>query len=324
MNTWLPYILLAGGFALLLQGAEWLVGGASAVARRLGTSDLVVGLTVVAFGTSAPEFVVNVFAAAEGHTDVAIGNILGSNTFNILLILGVAALIRPLAVVEATVWKEIPLSLLAAVLVGVMASDRWLDGAASDSLSRVDGLVLLAFFGIFLVYMLEAARKGTAPAPDGPAAANGPSLAGSWLRVGAGLALLVGGGRAAVVGAVELAARFGLSEALIALTVVSAGTSLPELATSAVAAWRGNSDIAVGNVVGSNIFNVFFILGTSAAIRPLPFAPERGADALVTVAATVALFLAAFTGRRHRVDRWEGVLFLLAYGGYLGYLVVRG
>ncbi len=318
----MPYVLLAGGFALLLQGAEWLVSGASAVARRLGVSDLVVGLTVVAFGTSAPELVVNFFAAFEGHTDVAIGNILGSNTFNILFILGIAALIRPLEVVEATVWKEIPLSLLAAVLVGVMASDGRLDGAAADSLSRVDGVVLLAFFGIFLVYMLEAARKGVAE--QAPTGLDGPSLAGSWVRVALGLTLLVAGGRAAVVGAVEVAARFGLSEALIALTVVSAGTSLPELATSAVAAWRGNSDIAVGNVVGSNIFNVFFILGATAAIRPLPFAPERGADALVTIAATVLLFLAAFTGRRHRVDRWEGVFFLLAYGGYLGYLILRG
>jgi len=260
----------------------------------------------------------------QGHTDVAIGNVLGSNTFDILLILGVAALIRPLTVVETTVWKEIPLSLLAAVLVGVTASDRWFDGVAKDSLSRVDGLVLLAFFGIFLVYMFEAARKGAASASGSPDGARGLSPGASWLRVGGGLALLVGGGRAAVVGAVEVAARFGLSEALIVLTVVSAGTSLPELATSAVAAWRGNSDIAVGNVVGSNIFNVFFILGTSAAIRALPFAPERGADVLVTVAATVALFFAAFTGRRHRVDRWEGILFLLAYGAYLRYLILRG
>ncbi len=322
MEIWLPYGLLVAGFALLVVGADRLVDGASTVARRLGVSDLVVGLTVVAFGTSAPELVVNLVAAVQGHTDVAIGNILGSNTFNVLLILGVAALIRPLTVTEATVWKEIPLSLLAAVLVGITAADRWLDGAAADNLSRVDGLVLLAFFGIFLVYMLEAARAGAAA--RGQPEEGGRSLGGAWFRVALGLALLVGGGRAVVAGAVEVATRWGLSEALIALTIVSAGTSLPELATSAVAAWRGNSDIAVGNVVGSNIFNVFFILGTSAVIRPLPFAPERGLDVAVTVAASLMLFLVAFTGRRHRIDRWEGGVFLASYGGYLGYLIIRG
>lgn len=322
MGIWLPCLLLAGGFFLLLRGADWLVAGSSAVARRWGVSDLVVGLTVVAFGTSTPELVVNLVAAAQGHTDVAVGNILGSNTFNILFILGVSALIRPLEVVGATVWKEIPLGLLAAALVGVMASDRWLDAAASDTLSRVDGLVLLAFFGIFLVYILEAARRGPPPGESAHAGSLSPGRA--WLQVALGLALLVGGGRAAVAGAVDLAARLGLSEALIALTIVSAGTSLPELATSAVAAWRGNSAIAVGNVVGSNIFNVFLILGTSAAIRPLPFAPERGADVLVTCAASLFLFLAAFTGGRGRIDRWEGGVFVAAYAAYLGYLILRG
>lgn len=323
MGTWWPYALLAGGFALLVVGADWLVAGASTVARRLGVSDLVVGLTVVAFGTSAPELVVTLGAALQGHTEVAIGNILGSNTFNVLFILGVAALIRPLAVTEATVWKEIPFSLLAALLVGVMAADRWLDGAPADGLSRVDGVVLLAFFGIFLVYMLETARA-TAVTPVPSAAPGQAGLGGAWLRVALGLALLVGGGRAAVTGAVEVALRLGLSEALIALTIVSAGTSLPELATSAVAAWRGNSDIAVGNVVGSNIFNIFLILGLSAAVRPLPFAPDRAVDVAVAAGASALLFLAAFSGRRHRVDRWEGGLFLASYGGYLGFLLSRG
>jgi len=322
LESWLPYVFLLGGFALVVLGAECLVAGASAVARRLGVSDLVVGLTVVAFGTSAPELVVNLVAAVQGHTDMAIGNILGSNTFNVLFILGVAALIRPLTVTQATVWKEIPLSLLAAVLVGVTAADRWLDGGAADTLSRIDGLVLLAFFGIFLVYMLETARKGSGE-PD-PSPAGAPSLLGSWVLVVLGFGLLIGGGRAVVMGAVEVAAGLGMSEALIALTIVSAGTSLPELATSAVAAWRGNSDIAVGNVVGSNIFNIFFILGTSAAIRPLPFAPKQGVDVAVTMTASVFVFLAAFTGRRHRIDRWEGVVFLAAYAAYLGYLLVRG
>jgi cation:H+ antiporter len=322
LASWLPYLLLPIGFALLVLGAEWLVAGASAVARRWGISDLVVGLTVVAFGTSAPELVVNLVAAAQGYTEMAIGNILGSNTFNVLLILGVAALIRPLSVTQATVWKEIPLSLLAAVLVGVMTADRVLGAAAADGLSRVDGLVLLAFFGIFLVYMLEAARKG-GQAVDLPEDATSGQAA-AWTRVVLGLGFLFGGGRAVVTGAVAVAAGLGMSEGLIALTIVSIGTSLPELATSAVAARRGNCDIAVGNVVGSNIFNVFFVLGTSALIRPLPFAPDRRVDVLVTVAASLFLFLAAFTGRRHRIDRWEGAVFLVAYASYLGYLVVRG
>lgn len=322
MGTWLPYGLLLGGFAVLVLGADCLVAGASAVARRVGVSELVVGLTVVAFGTSTPELVVSLVAASQGLTEVAIGNVLGSNTFNVLVILGLAALIRPLHVTQSTVWKEIPLSLLAAALVGVMTADRWLDGATEDTLSRVDGLGLLAFFCIFLVYMLGSAKKG--PPVQAVSEAGAPSLAGAWTRVAVGLLLLVGGGRAVVAGAVEVAADLGLSEALISLTIVSAGTSLPELATSVVAAWRGKADIAVGNVVGSNIFNVFLILGTSTVISPLRFTPGREVDVLVAVVAGLFLFLAVFTGHRHRIDRWEGAVFVGAYLIYLGYLVTRG
>lgn len=317
----MTYALFVLGFALLVKGADLLVEGSSSLARRLGISNLVIGLTVVAFGTSAPELFVNLFAAVNGTTDIAIGNIVGSNIVNILFILGICAVIRPLTVKSGTVWKEIPMSLLAAVLVLVMANDRVIDGAAFDTLTRIDGFVLGAFFIIFLYYTFGIARaEGNAVESAAPSRSLPASLGMAVL----GLCGLVLGGHWIVNGATAIAAIFGLSEALIGLTMVAIGTSLPELATSAVAAYKNNADIAIGNVVGSNIFNIFFILGLSAIIRPLSFAGGLNFDLWVCVGASALLFVWMFLGKRHLLERWQGFAFIASYVLYVAAIVVRG
>lgn len=319
----LTYVLMIVGFAALIKGADWLVSGASSVAARLGVSALVIGLTVVSFGTSAPELVVNVLASLQGNTDITIGNIAGSNSANILLILGISALIYPLAVGRGTVWKEIPFALLAMIMVVIMASDALIDGTATSALTRIDGLVLIGFFIIFLYYIFGLAKESanTEAVTETEEVRSWPVALG--MIVG-GLTGLVLGGKWIVDGAVSIAENFGVSEALIGLTIVAVGTSLPELATSAVAAYRKNVDIAVGNIVGSNIFNVFWILGLSAVIRPLPFTPQLVLDLLVATGATVLLFFALFVGKRHQLERWQGGVFVLLYVAYIVFLVMRG
>lgn len=314
-------IFFFAGFFLLIKGADWLVSGASSLASRLGVSALVIGLTIVAFGTSAPELVVNLFASVQGNTDIAIGNIIGSNIANILLILGIAATIYPLTVQKGTVWREIPFALLAVMVVGVMANDVFFDGDVVSSITRIDGLVLIAFFTIFLYYIFGISKPADSESKD---RVEVVSLVKSFALILGGLIGLVVGGKWIVDGAVLFATHMGVSETLIGLTIVAIGTSLPELATSAVAAYKRNVDIAVGNVVGSNIFNIFWILGISAIISPLPFSPQLSADVWVVIGATVLLFFALFVGKRHTVERWQGLLFVAAYLGYVGYLVLRG
>lgn len=319
----LTYILFFVGLVILVKGADLLVDGASSLARRMRVSDISIGLTIVAFGTSMPEMVVSVLASIKGNTDIAIGNVLGSNIFNILLILGLSALLCPLITQRNTVWKEIPLSLLAAVIVGITANDQWIDGAASSELNRIDGLVYLAFFIIFLYYTYGISQVTGDEASMASSGARPHGVGRSVFYVVLGLAGLVFGGKWIVEGAVQFARVLGVSESLIGLTIVAAGTSLPELATSLVAARKGQMDIAIGNVVGSNIFNIFFILGTSAVLAPLPFAPASQVDILMTIFASLLLFMLMFVGKRHTVERWQGVLMLLFYVGYVGYLISR-
>jgi len=323
------FIILLGlvfGFFFLVKGADLLVNGASGLAKRLGVSDLLIGLTVVAFGTSMPELFVNIFASFQGRSDIAIGNILGSNTVNVLLIAGISAVIFPLRVMVDTVRKEIPLSLLAAVLVLILANDRVIDAAGISVLSRIDGIVLLCFFIIFLFYIFELAlhQEDAVVAAGQESLRLLPGFLKPVLLVIFGLLAMVVGSRMVVLSAVDLAARLGLSQALIGLTIVAVGTSLPELATSAVAAYKKNSDIAVGNIVGSNIFNIFFILGVSALIKPLPFNVAYNLDILITICASLLLFLCMFTGKKQQLDKWEGILFVLLYLGYIIVLVIRG
>jgi len=314
----LTYILFVIGFALLIKGADLLVDGASSIGKKLNISAIMIGLTIVAFGTSMPELIVNLFAVAGGNTDIAIGNILGSNIANVLLILGVSAIIYPLATKENTVWKEIPLSLLAAILLGVMANDMLIDGVGFSELTRIDGIVLLAFFIIFMYYTFMIARvKGEASDSDIKQFSNLKSI----LYIISGLAGLTIGGKWIVDGAVKIAELFNMSQSLIGLTIVAVGTSLPELATSATAAYKKQTDIAIGNVVGSNMFNIFFILGISAVIHPLPFDTDSFGDILMTVFASLILFAVMFIGKRHTVKRWQGALFVMIYIGYIVYLV---
>ncbi len=316
----ISYVLMVVGFIFLIKGADFLVAGASSVARRFNVSDLVIGLTVVAFGTSTPELFVSIIASVKGSTQIAIGNVLGSNIANILLILGVSSIIYPLSVTRGTVFKEIPFSLLAAVVLGVMANDQLIDKASVSAITRIDGMILLCFFLIFLYYSISIAK-----AIDGMASQLSPiphGLMKSSVMIVAGFAGLGLGGKWIVDGAVTLASSFGMSESLIGLTIVAIGTSLPELATSAVAAYKKNTDIAVGNVVGSNIFNILFVLGISSTIKPLPFQQASNTDIWMVVLSSVLLFGFMFSFKRRSLDRWEGAGLLLLYSIYIGHLVV--
>ena len=311
----MAYLFLFGGIALIIVSANWLVDGASSIAKKFGISDIVIGLTIVAFGTSAPELTVNIFSALQGSTDIAIGNVLGSNIANIFLILGISSLIYPLTIQKNTSWKEIPLSLLAAVVLGIIANDQLIDNSPTGNfVSRIDGLILLSFFTIFLVYTIEIAKNQSEE--------DGTKLLPGWkagLFVMLGLAGLFFGGKYLVEGAVIIAKEAGLSERIIGLTIVAVGTSIPELATSVVAARKKKADIAVGNIVGSNIFNIFFILGLTSVIQPLPFNSAANFDIMVTIFASLLLFFSTITIGRRKIERLEGAIFLLIYIVYIGY-----
>lgn len=310
------FFSLIGGLVLLVRGADWLVDGSSSLARRLGVRPIVVGLTVVAFGTSMPELVVNLFAAFGGSVNIAISNIIGSNIANILLILGVSAVVRPLSVKSGTVWKEIPFALLAVVLVFIMANDVLIAGGRENILDRIDGLVYVAFFVIFLFYTYGIAKADGKIEPI-----DTLPLGKTVALIGAGLIALIIGGKLSVDGAVVIARLLGMSERVIGLTVIAIGTSMPEFVTSVVAAYRRHADIAIGNVVGSNIFNIFWILGISAMVRPLPFSTQNSFDTLVSVLATLALFFAMFMGKRHILERWQGAMFIVFYVVYVNVLL---
>ncbi len=303
--------LLLAGFVLLIKGADWLVKGASALAKKYRVSDLAIGLTVVAFGTSAPELVVNVYSSMQNHQDIVFANVIGSNMFNLFAILGITGLITPLVVQSSTVWKEIPFSLFAMIVIFVLGNDLVTGG--NKVLSRADAFVLLAFFGLFLYYIYRQMRSDRT---ETVAESRQLTALKITLFIVSGFAGLVFGGRMVVTNAIDLASALGVSEKIIGLTVVAAGTSLPELATSVVAAYRKNNDIAVGNIVGSNIFNIFFILGISSMIRPLNYNPAFNTDIYLVSAGTLLLFLAMLPGGKKRLDRCEAAVLLLVYVVY--------
>lgn len=315
----LAFTLLIVGFAILIKGADFLVNGSSSVAKRFNISNLAIGLTVVAFGTSTPELLVNIMSSAQGYNDAAFGNIIGSNVFNLLFILGVSGLIYPLVVHRNTVSFEIPMSLFAAVVLFVLVNDQLIWNAPENILTLVDALILLVFFGLFMYYIVRTMKNTTGADEGGPIKIY--STGYSLFMVVLGLAMLVGGGSLVVDNAVAIAHHFGLSEKLIGLTILAAGTSLPELATSAVAAYRKNTDIAIGNVVGSNIFNIFFILGVTGIIRPTPYNRAMNFDIYVLGASTILLMVFMFTLNQRKLDRWEALLMLLAYFAYTAVLI---
>ncbi len=312
----LELLLLIAGFVILVKGADLLVGGASSIAKKFNISNLAIGLTVVSLGTSAPELLVNLMSATKGYNDAAFGNILGSNNFNLLLILGVSGIIFPLVVQRKTVQYEVPISIGAVLLLFILVNDKIVWGGSSNGLSRVDAFILLIFFGLFMLYVVRT-MKSKSDYGDGPKIKTyRTSLSIAYILIG--LAMLLGGGKLAVENAVFIAEYFGLSQRIIGLTVLAAGTSLPELATSAVAAFRKNTDIAIGNVVGSNIFNICLILGTTGLINPMPYNVALNFDLSVVLIASILLMIFMFTLSQRKLDRWEAILLL---GGYITYTI---
>lgn len=312
-------ILLVIGFAILIKSADFLVDGASSIAKRLNVSDLIIGLTIVAFGTSLPELIVSVYASYIGNTGIAIGNILGSNIANILLILGISAIIYPMVIKSNTVLKEIPFSLFAVIILGFLANDILFENVSVSVLSRIDGLILLCFFAVYMYYIYEISKKNKSESDENvKIMTKFKSI--SFILLGIiGLFL---GGKILVDNAVFIAKSFGLSDALIGLTIIAIGTSLPELITSVVSAYKKNSDIAIGNIIGSNIFNIFWILGLSATISPLTFDLQSLADVIILIFVTLLLFVFMFAGKKNVLSKQEGIIFILLYFLYLIYLII--
>ncbi len=309
------FLLLVLGFAILIKGADWLVEGGSALARKYKISELAIGLTIVAFGTSMPELVVNAFAAYQSNSDIVFGNIIGSNNFNLFAILGIVGLITPLVVQSSTVWKEIPFSFFAAILLFFLANSFFSD---KENITRMDGAILLMLFGIFLYYVFRQLKNESLPSEVNRKELSNLKI---WIFIPLGLAFLVLGGRLVVMNSVQIAESLGISQTIIGLTIVAAGTSLPELATSIVAATKKRNDIAIGNIIGSNIFNIFFILGISSLIKPVAYNTKFNIDLYLLGIGTFLLFLAMFSGKKKKLDRWEAGILLLIYMGYIVYLI---
>ena len=312
-------LILLLGLGLILVGANALTDGASAVAKRFGISDLVIGLTIVAMGTSAPELVVSVTAALNDSAELALGNVVGSNIFNILAIVGCTAMVMPISVGKGLMSKELPLVILSSLVMWAVASDTLLDGEAANVVSRIDGILLLAFFAIFMRYTFSIAK---ADSPDTEEIKPMPMWKAALWIIG-GLAGLIFGGRYFVDGASGIARSLGVSESVIGLTLVAAGTSLPELATSVVAALKKNPGIAIGNVIGSCLFNVFFIIGTAATIAPLPLGGITQTDMLTLVGASVLLWFFGLVIGDRKITRVEGVFMLLCYIAYTTWLIIN-
>ncbi len=327
MNVTLNLLLVTVGFVLLIKGADLLVNGASSLAKRFNVSDIAIGLTIVAMGTSAPELVVNIISGTvispKGTHDVVFGNIIGSNIFNIFLILGVASVIYPLTVQRNALWKEIPYSLVATVIFFVLVNDKMFGLGDKNQLGIFDGVLLLIMFSLFLLYIFLNLKRN----PDDSELIEDIAVMPVWktvVFVVFGIAGLTIGGRMIVDNAVSIANAFHVSEKLIGLTILAAGTSLPELATSAVAAFQKKSDLAVGNIVGSNIFNLLLVIGVTAIIHnPIIYNPVLNTDLIIVMIGTFMLFIFMFTFKQYKLDRSEGLIYLLGFVAYLFYLFTR-
>ncbi|MEP2773839.1 MAG: calcium/sodium antiporter [Fulvivirga sp.] len=320
----MDYFLFAIGFILLIKGADLLVSGASSIAMKFNISEMIIGLTIVSFGTSLPELLVNVTASLNGNPGIAIGNIFGSNIANILLILGISAIIKPLPIQKNIYFSEIPFSLIATLLVGFLANAALFSDVKSLTLSGIDGVILLVFFALFMGYIYVVHKSSSSQQDTLEDIHQDISMRKSVGMIVIGLVGLYFGGEWVVNGAVKIAHIFGLSETFIGLTIIAIGTSLPELVTSAMATFRGNTDMAVGNVVGSNIFNLLWILGISAVIRPLPFDVASNSDIMMIIASSALLLFAVSVGKGAKIVRWEGILFLVVYALYIYFLILRG
>ena len=312
-------LLLLVGLALVVFGADYLVEGASAVARKFGLSEFVIGLTIVGMGTSAPEMVVSFIGAAQGNADIALGNVVGSNIFNTLLILGLTALILPMGISADNRRKDIPVNILTTVLLIVLGLEHTLFGFGTDGLSRLDGAILVV---LFIAYMWSSFTKKTAESTqENEAKPIKPWLAA--IMILGGLGGLVAGGNLFVNAATAIAKALGVSDKFIAITILAGGTSMPELATCVAAAIKKKGQLALGNIIGSNIFNILLILGGSALIHPLSFADITYVDLGILLASALALFTACYIGKKNSLDRLDGSLFLLLWGGYMAWLIVN-
>lgn len=322
----LSIIWLIVGLVLILLGADWLVDGSSSIARRLGMSDLIVGLTVVAFGTSCPELAISIVSAIDNSTSLAVGNTVGSNIFNILVIIGITAMIRPITVNRSIMVQQMPLMMLSALLLLLFGNSALLDGTQGNVVTRIDGILLVMLFVMFMLYTVHLAKSTSMTEPSAqPSDPAGQPAPKSWTRsvvlVVLGLAALIFGGDKFVDGATDVARMLGMSEAVIGLTIVAAGTSLPELATSVVAAVKGRDGIAVGNVIGSNIFNVTLVLGAAASIRPLQYASIGNVDLFLLVGASLLFWMMGKVWGNHTINRAEGAILFVAYIGYIAFLI---
>lgn len=317
-------ILMLVGLILLLIGANYLTEGSSAIAKRFGISEFVIGLTIVGIGTSTPELVVSLISTINGTTDIAIGNILGSNLFNIMMILGITALIRPIRIEKNTLSRDIPFSLLAAVVLAVCGLDIWINGT-NGVISRSEGILMLCFFIVFMVYSFMTAKRNDEPDVQQPQEV-GTKKRAIWIDIVmiiGGLAGLIFGGDLFLEYAVIFARDLGLSEAVIAVTLMAGGTSMPELITCAIAAAKNKGQLALGNVIGSNVSNIFLILGTCATAAPLQLGNILPLDLIILTAASLLIAVTAFTFRRNEIDRSEGAIFVLLYIGYVVSLLMR-
>lgn len=313
MEIVIQILLLVVGFAMLIKGADWFVEGASKIADKLGIPQLVIGLTIVAMGTSAPEAAISISASLKGSADIAVGNVVGSNIMNVLVILGITSLIIPLAVQKSTMKYELPFVIVISVIFSVI-------GLTDNVIGRGDGLILWGLFIIYLAYLFRMAKKGQASIEEGEEAKENESVLKMIALILVGCVLIVVGSDISVDAATRLAEIFGMSERLIGLTIVALGTSLPELVTSITAGIKGKADIAVGNIVGSNIFNMLFVIGTSALITPVVYQANFLVDSIVCIA-TVVLLLVCVLNKDHKLKRWGGIVMLLCYGAYFIYLI---
>jgi cation:H+ antiporter len=319
------YLKFIAGFVLLIKGADLLINGSTEIAKKYNVSDLVVGLTIVSMGTSMPELLVNLMASMNESSGIALGNIFGSNITNVLLILGLSAIIRPLTIQKSLYTSEIPMLLAATFMVGYLANVNFLSGSDFLELSRFDGFLLLFFFLLFMGYISMIAKTDLSEVKENSnKEVTAVNIKKNLLFILLGITGLFLGGEWVVSGAIRLSQLAGLSEAFIGLTVIAIGTSLPELVTSVIAARKGNSDIAIGNVVGSNIFNILWVLGLSATIKPLSFNTTSNIDISMVILSCTLLIFAVIFGKRIKINRESGIVFLLTYGIYMTYLIIRG
>lgn len=316
---WIDILWIVAGLVLILVGSDWLVEGASGVARKYGISEFIIGMTIVGIGTSMPELVSSLISAIQGHGDMALGNVTGSNICNILLILGVTALISPIRYTRSNIRKDIPFAILVSLFLIVMLYNCFglFREMGTPGISRVDALYLLSIFAMFMIDSFKSAKNG---AEEEEASVKPMPMGKAIIFILLGLAGLIFGGQVFVDHTVSIAERFHVSEAFISITLMAVGTSLPELATCVVAAMKGKNQLALGNVIGSNIFNIALIIGTSAAISPFEIQSISTVDMAMVIVAAVLLWLAAFTFKKKKLDRVEGVIFLLAYIAYITYL----